>query len=93
MLDFIVTKHASKRLRERLGIKKRAQRRFIKKVFKCGKVLQHRGLEKHINYLEGTFIFSVFGQSVSLITCFKEEPSKRADRRALHKKKMHLLRK
>jgi len=56
----IITKHGHKRIKERVGLPKRAQARHVKKVLKQGIVASRQGFEKfEIVYHGFLYIFAL----------------------------------
>jgi len=74
----IITKHATKRLKQRLGLKKKAQKRHVDKVLKKG-LLLYSEIKNHILYVWYDYRQYIFeeqkGLNVILITVFPREKS------------------
>jgi len=72
----IITKHANKRLKQRLGLKKKAKKRHIDKVLQQG-ILLYKEIENHILYVWYDYRQYIFeeqkGLNAILITVFPRE--------------------
>lgn len=72
----LITKHATKRLKQRLGLSRKAHQRHIKKVLAKG-VVQYSDIEKRILYVwydYRKYIFEDYkGLKAILITVFPRE--------------------
>ena len=72
----LITKHAKKRLKQRLGLRKKAHERHVKKVLEKG-IIEAEDVENHILYVLYDFRKYIFedykGQMAILITVFPRE--------------------
>jgi len=71
----IITKHGSKRIKERVGLPKRAHLRHIEKVFSCGEIFSEKTSEKlNVIYNGFLYIFSFIEKKEPiLITTYKAQ--------------------
>ena len=71
----ILTKHGKQRIKERLGLPKRAHQRHIEKVLRKGMLLSREGWKKfQMNYQGFLYVF-IIGQELNpiLLTAYKIE--------------------
>jgi hypothetical protein len=72
----IISKHAKKRLKQRLGLKRKSHIRHIQKVLEKG-ILQYRDIEENILYIWYDYRRYIFedlnGLEAILITVFPKE--------------------
>jgi len=72
----LITKHATKRLKERLGLSRKAHERHIKKVLAKG-IVQYRDIEKQMLYVWYDYRKYIFqddrGLKMILITVFPRD--------------------
>jgi len=75
-MKILITKHATKRLKQRLGLSRRAHKRHINKVLEKG-IVQYRDIKKQIVYVwydHRKYIFEDYkGLKAILITVFPRE--------------------
>ena len=67
-----ITKHGRKRLRERLGLKKKAHARHIQKVLENG-LIEYKDMEKNILYIWYNYHKYIFDNYRGLITVFPRD--------------------
>ena len=75
-MEALITKHATKRLKKRLGLRKKAQYRHVMRVLERG-VIEAQDIEKRILYVSydsRKYIFEDYkGITAILITVFPKE--------------------